>query len=170
MRRFKLKKLSELKVGKEYQIKISNRSAALESINDRQDIKNRAWEKIKEYFQTSAKESLGLHEWKQHKPWLDKECAQLLYQRKHAKMQCLQDPNQSNVYNLNNIRCKGSKHFRNTTKTYLKTKTDDLETNRKMKNITDLYKRINNFKKGYQPRTNIVMDEVSDLVTGSHTI
>jgi hypothetical protein len=44
MRRFKLKKLSELKVGKEYQIKILNRFAALERINYRQDIKNRAWE------------------------------------------------------------------------------------------------------------------------------
>jgi benzoyl-CoA reductase/2-hydroxyglutaryl-CoA dehydratase subunit BcrC/BadD/HgdB len=75
MRRFKLKKLSELKAGKEKQIKISNRFAALESTNDRKDIKNRAWEKIKENFQTSVKESLGLHEWKQHKPWLDKECA-----------------------------------------------------------------------------------------------
>jgi hypothetical protein len=142
----------------------------LESVNDRQDIKNRAWEKIKENLQTSAKESQGLHEWKQHKSWPDKECAQLLHQRKNAKMQCLQDPNQSNVNNLNNIKCEGSNHFTNKMKTYLQATTDDLETNSKTKNITDLYKRITNFKKGYQPRTNIVMDEASDLVTGSNSI
>jgi C4-type Zn-finger protein len=82
----------------------------------------------------------------------------------------LQDPNQSSVNNLNNIRPEGNNRFRNKTRTYLKAKTDDLETKSKTKNITDLYKRINNFKKGYQPRTNIVMDKASDLVTGSHSI
>jgi hypothetical protein len=35
---------------------------------------NRAWENIKESIKTSAKESLGLHEWKRQKPWFDKEC------------------------------------------------------------------------------------------------
>jgi len=36
--RFNLSKLSELEVRKHYQIKISNRSAALEHLNDRQVI------------------------------------------------------------------------------------------------------------------------------------
>jgi hypothetical protein len=35
---------------------------------------NRVWEIIKENIKTSAKESLGLHELKQHKPWFDEEC------------------------------------------------------------------------------------------------
>jgi len=62
---------------------------------------------------TSAKESLGLYEWIQDKPWFDEECLHFLGQRKQAKMQWLQDPNQSDVDNLNNIRCEGSRHFRN---------------------------------------------------------
>jgi hypothetical protein len=33
---------------------------------------NRVWENIEENIKTSAKECLGLHEWKQHKPWFDK--------------------------------------------------------------------------------------------------
>jgi hypothetical protein len=69
-----------------YKIKISNTSAALEILNDRQNIK-RAWENIRENI------SLGLYEWKQHKPWFDEECLQFLDQRKRAKMQLLQDPN-----------------------------------------------------------------------------
>ena len=36
MGRFNLRKLSELEVRKHYQIKISNRSAALEHLNDRE--------------------------------------------------------------------------------------------------------------------------------------
>ena len=46
----------------------------------------------------------------------------------------------------------------------------ELETNSKIKNIRDLYRGINDFKKGYQPRTNIVKDEKSDLVADSHCI
>jgi len=44
-----------------------------------------------------------LHEWKQHKPWFDKEFVDFLDQRKQAKMQWIQDPSRSNVDNLNNI-------------------------------------------------------------------
>ena len=46
------------------------RLAALENLDDSKDI-NRAWENIKENIKTSAKESLGLYELKQHKPWFD---------------------------------------------------------------------------------------------------
>jgi len=50
-----------------------NRFAALKNLSDDEDI-NKAWENIKESIKTSAKESLGLYEWKQHKPWFDEEC------------------------------------------------------------------------------------------------
>ena len=71
--RFNLRKLNELGVKEKYQIEITNRFAALENLNGDENV-NRAWENIKGNIKTSAKESLGLHEWKQHKPWFDKEC------------------------------------------------------------------------------------------------
>jgi hypothetical protein len=101
---FNLRKLNDLKVRKQYQIKISNRFAALENLNDRENI-NRAWENMKENIKTSAKVTVGLYELKQHKPWFD-ECLLSLDQRKQDKMQWLQHPNQSSVGNLNNVRCK----------------------------------------------------------------
>ena len=39
MERFNLRKLSELEVTKQYQIKIINKFAALENLNDSEDIK-----------------------------------------------------------------------------------------------------------------------------------
>jgi hypothetical protein len=42
--------------------------------------------------------------------------------------------------------------------------------NFKVKNIRDLYKSINGFKKGYQPRMNIVKNEKGDLVTECNSI
>ena len=65
--RFNLGKLKELEVKEKYQIEITNRFAALENLNVDEDV-NRVWENIKENIKTSAKESLGLQEWKKHKP------------------------------------------------------------------------------------------------------
>jgi len=47
---------------------------------------NRAWENITENIKNSAKESLGLHEWKQHKPWVDKECVDFRWAGHVARM------------------------------------------------------------------------------------
>jgi hypothetical protein len=46
---------------------------------------------------------------------------------------------------------------------YLKDNIDELATNSKKKNIRDLYRGINYFKKGYEPRSNLVKDEKGDL-------
>jgi len=45
----------------------------LENLSDDEDI-NRAFGNNKENIKTSAKESLGLKELKQHKPWFDEKC------------------------------------------------------------------------------------------------
>jgi len=123
--RFNLRKLNKMEVRKQYQNEISNRFAALENLNDSEDI-NRAWENIKANIKTSAKESLGLHQMKQHKPWCDEECLGFLEQRKHANKQWVQDPSQSRIDNLNNVRCEARSHFRNKKKAYLKAKIEEL--------------------------------------------
>ena len=110
--RFNMMKLNEPEVREKYQIEITNRFAALENLNDDKDV-NRTSENIKENIQTSAKESLGLNGFKQHKLWFDEECLGFLDQRKQAKMQWIQDPRQSNVDNLNKVRREVSRHFRN---------------------------------------------------------
>ena len=85
-------------------------------------------------------------------------------------MQWIQDSSQSNADILNNVRLKVSRHFRNKKKAYLGAKIKELETNSKIRNIRDLYRDIGDFKKGYQPRCNIVKDEKGDLVADYHSI
>jgi hypothetical protein len=72
--------------------------------------------------------------------------------------------------NLNNVRRQGSRHFRNKKGEYLKDKINELESNSKNKNIRDLYRGINEFKKSYQPRTDLVKDEKGDLLVDPHKI
>jgi hypothetical protein len=133
------------------------------------DIK-RAWETIRENIKISAKVSLGYYELKKHKPWFDEGCSKLLDQRNHAKLQWLQDPSKINGDNINNIRREASRHFRNKKREYLKDKINGVASNSKNKNIRDLYRGINEFKKGYQPRNNLVKNENGDLLADSHSI
>jgi hypothetical protein len=67
------------------QINISNRFASLENLSYSED-RSRSGENIKENIKTSAKDRLGLHEWKRHKPWFDEECLGFSDRRKQAKM------------------------------------------------------------------------------------
>jgi hypothetical protein len=53
---------------------------------------------------------------------------------------------------------------------YLKDKINELATNSKNKNIRDLYRGINGFKRGYQPRNNLVNDENGDMLADSQNI
>jgi len=71
----------------------------LENLNDSKDI-NRTWENIKQINKNLTEDSLALYELKQHKPWSDEKCPRFLDERKQAKMQWFQDPNQSNTDNL----------------------------------------------------------------------
>jgi hypothetical protein len=52
----------------------------------------------------------------------------------------------------------------------LKSKINELETNKKNKNIRDLYRGINKFNKGYQPRINIIKDENGNLLADPQNI
>jgi hypothetical protein len=55
-------------------------------------------------------------------------------------------------------------------KWYLEDKINELEPNSKNKNIRDLYRGINEFKKGYQSRTSLEKDENVDMLADFHNI
>jgi flagellar basal body rod protein FlgC len=95
---------------------------------------------------------------------------EMIFSIRQAKMRWLQNPKHSNVDNLKTKRHKAIGHFRNKKKEILKAKIDDPEINSKIKNITDLHSGTSDFKKGYQPRTNVVKEEKGDLVTDSNSI
>jgi hypothetical protein len=150
--------LNDIEVKEKYQVDISNRFAILESLDESFDINN-AWESIREDTKTSAKDNLGYHRLKHNKPWFDDECSKLIDQWRQEKLQWMQNPDQINGGNLKNITYETTRTFRNKKREYLKGKINELESNNKNKNIRDLYRCINEFKKGYQPRINIIKDE-----------
>jgi hypothetical protein len=71
---------------------------------------------------------------------------------------------------LDSVRRETSRHFRNKKREYLIGKINELATNSKNRNIRDLYRGINEFERGYQPRSNFVKGENGDLLADSNTI
>jgi hypothetical protein len=82
----------------------------------------------------------------------------------------LQYPSQINGDNLQNLRHETSRTFRNKKREYLQGKMNEFETNNKNKNIRDLYRGINEFKKACQPRINIIKDENGNLLADPQSV
>jgi flagellar motility protein MotE (MotC chaperone) len=87
-------------------------------------------------------QSLDSYELKKGNSKFDEGCSKLLDQRKQAKLQCLEDRSEINGDNLET-----SRHFRNKKREYLKDKIDELATNKKNKNIRDLYRGMDDFNR-----------------------
>jgi hypothetical protein len=62
------------------------------------------------------------------------------------------------------LRCENSRISRKTEREYLKGIINDLETNNKNRDIRDLQRTINEFKRGYEPRTDIKNYENGNLI------
>jgi hypothetical protein len=74
------------------------------------------------------------------------------------------DPNEINRDNLNNVKHEAGRYFRNKKRKYPKDKINVIAMNNKNKNIRDLCRGINELKKGYIPRNNLVKDENGDIL------
>jgi hypothetical protein len=68
------------------------------------------------------------------------------------------------------VRHEDSRHFRNKKREYLKDKINELARISKSKKIRDLYRGINEFKRGYKPISKLVNNKNYDLLADSHNI
>ena len=73
-------------------------------------------------------------------------CSELANKRKQTKLLWLQNPNYHTAEEFSNVTCR---MFRKKKRDYMKAKVNKLEENSKNKNIWEMYKGINEFKKGY---------------------
>jgi hypothetical protein len=121
-----------------------------------------------DYYLVVAKvrERLAVNKHRSHRFHMER--FKLLDQRKQAKLQLLQNPSEINGDNLNIVGHEASRYFRNKKRECLKDKINELATRSKNKNIRDLHRGINEFKRGYQPRNHLVKVENGDLLADSH--
>jgi hypothetical protein len=82
----------------------------------------------------------------------------------------LQNPSQISRDKLQNSRRETSRTIRKKKRGYLKDKVNEVGTNNKNKNIRDLCRGINEFKKGYQPRINVIKDENGNMLADPQSV
>jgi hypothetical protein len=82
----------------------------------------------------------------------------------------LQNPSQIKGDNVQNLRRETSRTFRNKKRECMKDSNNELETNNKNKNIRDLYRGINEFKKYYQSKINTIKGENGNLLTDPRSV
>jgi hypothetical protein len=68
------------------------------------------------------------------------------------------------------MRREANRYYRNKKKKYPRDRSNVLATNSKIKDTGDCIRRINEFKRGYHPRSNLVKDEKGDQLADSHII
>jgi hypothetical protein len=76
---------------------------------------------------------------KQHKTCFDEKFLRFVDQTKQVKIQWLQDPNRKSIDNINTVRQEASRYFRKKKKECPKAKIDELETNSKIKKMSETY-------------------------------
>ncbi|PNF18769.1 hypothetical protein B7P43_G03336, partial [Cryptotermes secundus] len=130
----------EVECKEKYRIEILKRFAALKNVEAEVDI-NRTWETIREYIKISAKETRGYYELKTHKPRFNKRFSQLLYIKGRSQTAVVTGSKGHKWDNLNNIRREASR-------------------------ISG--KKRGEFRRGHQPKSNLVKDENGDLLADSH--
>jgi hypothetical protein len=62
------------------------------------------------------------------------------------------------------------RHLRNENQEYMKVKINEPERNSKNKNIRDLNRGMDEFKKRYKPKTDLIKDMNGGLLADSHNI
>jgi hypothetical protein len=75
-----------------------------------------------------------------------------------------------NEDNLSHVRREVSRLFKNKKKECLKDGINELESDNENKDIRCLYRGIKEFRKGYEPRNDLVSDKRGDLVADTHNI
>jgi hypothetical protein len=109
--------------------------AALGKLDDDVDINTTCWS-------IGEASATGPYKMKQHKPWLEKRCSKLLYQRKQAELHWFKNPRRTKRYNLNDVRREASTTFRNKSREYLKERKNSKQTARKNIRLTKRHKWI----------------------------
>ena len=102
-----------------------------------------------------------------NEPWFDQECSGLANKRKQTRLLWLKNPSDQTAEDLTNIRCENLRPFKKNKLDYMEAKVDKLEETVRTKNIWEMYKSTNEFKKEYQPRTYVINTDDGIIVVYS---
>ncbi|XP_038221620.1 craniofacial development protein 2-like, partial [Zerene cesonia] len=142
------------KVNKNLQIELNNRFDGLPLSDNIEE----AWNTLKETVKKASLQILGKKKRKNRRKWLTPKCEELLNERRKLKMQAEQDKKWKDKYN--NIRTKTKRTIRNAKRKHLEDIIRGMEDLIRANESRNFYQKIRNLKKGYQPTSQLLEDDV----------
>ena len=127
-----------------------------------------AWGQIREAVRESADEVIGLRRRPRGKPWFDEECVAAIERRETARrmvFQCPRDVVLEAEYDY--IRRETRRLLKSKKKCHLQSLVKELEIDSRQHNSRNFFQRVKSWRKGFQPRTNIISDENGQLMADS---
>lgn len=132
--------------------------------NDNNTEIDQLWGKLEKTIKQAAKDVLGFEERSKPKKWFNDRCRRGLEERDAARIALIKTPNESNRRTLAIKQRNTKKIIRTEKRQWEKSYINDIETNFKS-NIKVSYKKTNNLKNGYKPRTTILKEPDGTLIT-----
>jgi len=167
-KRLNVQSLTEGENGLKYAVEVTNKFAALKEINESDDnAVDKQWENVRDAIVKSAEVTVGFCKRHKNKPWFDEECVKIVKVRNEARIAWLTQNMAETRNKFLNIRQAAHNLFKNKKRQYLKRKIEEIEENCQSGNVRGMYMGINNFRKGFQARTEMVKDENDNLITDS---
>ncbi|XP_018357102.1 PREDICTED: uncharacterized protein LOC108757188 [Trachymyrmex septentrionalis] len=170
-KRLNVQGLIEGENGIKYAVEVTNRLAASKEIDESDDnTVDKHWENVRDAIVKSAEATVGFCKRNKNKPWFDEECVKIVKVRNEARITWLAQNTKETRDQFLKIRQEAHNMFKIKKRQYLKRKIEEIDENCKSSNVRGTYMGINNFRKGFQARTEMVKDENDNLVTDTTAV
>ncbi|XP_075979935.1 uncharacterized protein LOC142979060 [Anticarsia gemmatalis] len=148
----------------QFQIEISNRFSDLQVENNVDD----SWKIISSSVKDIALKVFGRKKRKKRKKWWSEDCEKVVEERRKYKLLSEQDLRWEENYR--EIKTRARRVIRGAKRDYLNNMVQDMETLIRANASRKFYQEVRTFKKGYQPRTQVMEDNNGNLTTSSEEI
>lgn len=167
-RRYNVSKLKEQEVLEKYQTELQKKceakqNQALESIKGK-------WSMIKEALQETAEEVLGFEERVERAGWYDGECKKAVEERNEARKKMINRTTRSNTEEFIKKRKEADRICRRKKREFERKWIMDLEKEYNDQEVRKFYKRVQEMKKGFQPRTVFCRDKEGNFIGGEEQV
>ena len=161
--KFDIEKLKDENVRREYQIELQNR---FEMIGEEEI----GWNGIKTVVLEAAKEKIGLVK-KKRKEWYDDECqAAAENRRKYRRIWLAERRNDAKRETFRGMRRRAKKVNRKKKREFINDKMRGIEYDRRSRRTRDQFQGINEIRKGYQPRGNMIRNKEGEMIVNREEI
>ena len=160
-------KFKDVLIKNSFQISLQNRFSALaedEEDTNTDTVEDR-WKLIEQTIKEEAERTIGFKGKTERNQWFDDECRRANRERKEARKNCIQKPEDENLKEEWRSKCRSATRIlRRKKRQHINVSIDKIDEDAANGNIREAYKQINKVKQGYQGRSKMIKDKNGNII------